>query len=157
MITIRKFDKKDLERVAELQNEFILTHTKFDSILYEPKENFSSIWKDYAIKCIDNKTKYFIVAEKEGIIVGYAIVTISERAPVYKISKIGILDAITVDSNYRKLGIGTKLLESCLEWFKENKLNYVEAFIDSKNIESIKLNEKLGFEEYQKRILLKIK
>lgn len=156
MITIRKFKKQDIERVVQLQKEFTISHLKFDPLLYEPKDDFSEIWQEYAIKCIGNENKHFIVAEKEGIIVGYAIATVSKRAPVYKLSRIGTLDAVTVDSNYRKMGIATKLLESCLRWFKDNKLLYVEAFVDSRNMESLKLNEKFGIEEYQKRMLLKL-
>lgn len=156
MVTIRKVLEKDIEQVATLQIQFTQTHRHFNPDFYNLKDDFSKVWKEYAIKCLTNKDKLFIVAEEKDQIVGYAIATISQRAPVYNISKIGILDAITVDPNHQRKGIASKLLEQCLAWFKENNLEYVEAFIDSKNISSLKLNEKFGFKEYQKRMLLKL-
>jgi|TARA_B100002003_G_scaffold245418_1_gene273201 ribosomal protein S18 acetylase RimI-like enzyme len=156
MIIIRKVKKGDIKQVAKLQSQFTQAHKEFNPSIYEPKNDFSQIWKEYAIKSIVNENKFFILAEIERKIVGYAIVTISKRAPVYKISKIGTLDAITVNSNHRNKGIASKLLDKCLEWFKEHNINYVEDFVDSKNIGSLKLNKKFGFEEYQKRMILKL-
>jgi len=154
-MNIRKVTKKDIEKVAKLQAQFIHSHIKYNSELYKPKKDFSNIWKKYAIKCLTNDDKLFILVEDKEII-GYAIATVTSRAPVYKISKIGVIDAITVDVNHQQKGIASKLMENCLKWFKEKELTYIEAFVDSNNIGSLKLNTKFGLKEYQKRIFMKI-
>jgi ribosomal protein S18 acetylase RimI-like enzyme len=74
------------------------------------------------------------------------------------IEKFGWITNVSVDPNYSKQGIATKLLDQCYQFFKEkNYLNiFLEVFVD--NEKAIKLYNKQGFTKYkikEKKMTLK--
>jgi RimJ/RimL family protein N-acetyltransferase len=87
-----------------------------------------------------DKHKYYYIAESEGIIIGFCRLWPSPHINEW------IIDGIDVLSKHRRQGIASSLISNALALSKEKGANSVIAHIKKKNIQSIKLVEKFGFE-----------
>jgi|GEM_PF-1411549 N-acetylglutamate synthase-like GNAT family acetyltransferase len=97
-----------------------------------------------------SQKSYWIVAEKEGKIVGFASATVNRDGE-------GSLTNLYVVRQFRRMGIGRYLIQMRLHWLKENgvKVVYTHAFY--KNKPSLENLKSLGFEltnsgTYHKRL-----
>ncbi len=64
---------------------------------------------------------------------------------VAMISSKNVNGGVYVDREYRKLGIGSALVNARNDFQKERGINSVEASIEAKNYRSIELHKKLGY------------
>lgn len=83
-----------------------------------------------------------IVAEEEGVILGYA--SLSRFRPHSGYAKTAE-DSIYLAPGYERSGVGTTLMEALLSRAKQNGLRVVTAWIDSRNAGSVRFHEKMGF------------
>jgi len=98
------------------------------------------------------KNSFVCVAKEKNKIVGY----ISGDRLVYRRIKHSVYVVIGVFKSKRGRGIGKRLFEELINWSKENRVKRMELTVLEKNINAIKLYEKLGFEKegLQRRGLL---
>ncbi|MEM2633527.1 MAG: ribosomal protein S18-alanine N-acetyltransferase, partial [Nitrososphaerota archaeon] len=89
----------------------------------------------YLIKYSDG----FLIAKINDHIVGYIIGIIEKN--------IGTIVSIAVKKDYRKKGIGKKLLDSIIEYFKSRNVSLVNLQVRIDNYEAISFYEKNGFKK----------
>ncbi|WP_372998742.1 aminoglycoside 6'-N-acetyltransferase [Lutispora sp.] len=70
-------------------------------------------------------------------------------------SPVGYLEGIYVKDEYRKRGIGKKLLMQCEEWAKSKGCSEFASDCELNNTESFKFHLQLGFEEANRIICFK--
>lgn len=70
-------------------------------------------------------------------------------------SPVGYLEGMYVKDEYRKKGIGKKLLIQCEEWAKNKGCSEFASDCELNNTESLKFHLKLGFEEANRIICFK--
>lgn len=63
----------------------------------------------------------------------------------YGQSKDDVNIAVEVSTNYRRQGIATKLIKKAIKWFKGSKYKTMSYIMDTTNVPSQKLAEKMGF------------
>lgn len=99
------------------------------------------------------KERIYVVADDNGRIAGYFIIdTIKsylKDCPVEINQKYAYCKGIGVHSDYRGKGVAKELYKASLK-FAKKKYKGMYADIDSDNIPSIKLHEKVGFNEIAK-------
>ena len=83
------------------------------------------------------------VAEVDGKIAGFAALTL--RFVPTK-GYVGVIEDVVVDENYRRMGLGTKLMEKLLEKGKELKVFAIELTSNPQREGARRLYQKLGFE-----------
>ena len=90
-----------------------------------------------------SKNSIYLVAEIDSKIVGSLICTGKKRWAVQHVTTL----SMSVDKNWRRKGIGTKLLAQAVDWAK-NKAGIVriELLVWEHNEKAIKLYKKFGFE-----------
>lgn len=121
-IKIRKFSPKDLDKVLEIEK------------ISFPKDAYSkSLFKEF-YKIFPEG---FWVAEIEGKIVGYIFGYIHNDE--------GEIVSISVHPNYRRLGIGRRLMEVLFSIFKNKKVKKCFLQVRVSNISAIEFYKKLGF------------
>ena len=118
-IKLRKFKLSDLNRILEIEQSSF-------SIDAYPKERFERPAKLHL--------QDFIVAENQGKILGYII--------AYNSSGNGDLDSIAIDPKYRKLGIGSQLVNYTIERFKKMGLKKVFLEVRTTNKKAISFFKK---------------
>ena len=121
-LKLRNFCLPDLESIIKIEN------ASFSVDAY-PKKRFEKLWRLHS--------KDFIVAQLRDKITGY-IIAYPKR---YFID----LDSLAIDKNYRKLGIGKKLVNFMLNRFKKNGLKRALLEVRTTNKTAIAFYQKLGF------------
>ncbi len=96
------------------------------------------------------------VAVCEGKVTGYSIATVHVYPPIFKEKMAGFISDVAVKSEYRRQGIGEKLLSRMLEWFSSKGITRIELRVALKNEIAYKFWKKHGFKEYM-RVLYQVK
>ena len=121
MINFRKAEISDINSILNLNN---------DLCKFEMEEGFDNYIKDWSL--CDESREYFldliknhfvIVAEKNEKIVGYLAGSINEEgAYSYYEGKTAELQNMFILNDYRKFGIGSKLINNFENWCKDNQV-----------------------------------
>lgn len=155
MTTIRKAKHKDVERILDLWCEFMDFHEQYDSIFKRSKSGHSEFRK-FLKERISDRNSLVIVALEEEIICGYLLAKIETRPPVFLDRKHVVIFDLAINEKLRRKGIGEKLFNESVEWFKKKKINRVELTVATSNPVSMKFWTKMGFKTYSERRFINI-
>ncbi len=131
---------------ASLAN-FILTHEQTDYLLTYPDENTMTAEQEarFLQKKTDSETEVEILAEVDGVVAGLAgIETVGGRDKIRHRADFGI----SIDRQFWNLGIGTALMNACIECAKAAGYEQIELTVVAENENAIKMYRKAGFEEF---------
>jgi len=153
---ITEATEKDIPEIVELWKELSDHHSNIDSFFTRRKDGHVN-FKSFITELIKSEeAKIFIAIEDEKII-GYTIAIIDPYPPVYLLEKHGSIYDMFVTLKHRKKGIGNKLWQEALKWFKTLDLERVELSIVSANHESSSFWKTQGFQDYMHKLFIKIK
>ncbi|MFC1690780.1 GNAT family N-acetyltransferase [Nanoarchaeota archaeon] len=150
MIKIRKARLKDIPSMFPLWLDLMKQHEKIDHFHYELGKGSKEIFKKWIRSNIYSKNALYLVAEDNNKIVGYIGGRIEKRPLCFKIKENGYVLAAVVSRKYQNKGIGKKLTNEMLAWFKTKKVKFVELHANSKNKKGILAWKKMGFKENKK-------
>lgn len=134
---IRPATVNDLEEILAIYNDAIVNTTAVYSYHAQTLEDRKAWFEQ---KQADGYP--VIVFEIEGHVAGFATFGPFRAWPAYKYS---IEHSVYVNTDYRKQGIGRKLLQAIIDLAKAGEYKTLVAGIDAANDKSIWLHEKLGF------------
>ncbi len=138
---IRKAKKQDMKKIFDISNDEEVRRNSFNS----EKIVFDDHQKWFLSKLKD-RNSLFLVAQKGDEV--FAQVRFEKE-------NIGYIISISLSSKVRGCGLGVKILQKSLEYFKEKIGDEViYAYIKKENSPSIKIFEKIGFKK-EKEILYK--
>ncbi len=120
---IREFKRPDVKRVLEIE-----------------MASFDDPYPANILVDIYNLGAGFLVAQENNRVVGYIIFWI-------KFEDEGHIISIAVDKNYRRLDVGSKLVESSLEIFKKFEVKFIKLEVRVGNKGARKFYSKMGFKE----------
>ncbi len=142
---IRKARKEDLASLINLYKQLYDAEKVFDQNLKNEFDN--SIKQEQTIlKRINSRKEIFLVAEDNNKIIGLIDGYIIDN--IHHIEKVGYLDHICIDENYRKQNLATTLIEKFSIKLKNKNVKYLKLNAFRHNIPATNLYEKLGFKEY---------
>lgn len=155
MIEIRKATKKDVNGLCEINDQLADYHANIDSY-YASGKDVRKNFRKKLLKNLERRNFLILVAVDKNKIVGYFQSEIA-KAKGYKIEKrMGHLHNAYINIKYRRIGLGKDMLFLTLTWFRKNKIKFAELTVDSRNKMGNSAWNKLGFEEYMKKMKLKI-
>jgi len=131
---------------AALDN-FILTHEQTDYLLSYPDENTMTAEQEgrFLQRKTDNEKEIEILAEVDGVIAGLAgIDAVGDRDKIRHRADFGI----SIDRRYWNLGIGTALMNACIDCAGKAGYDQIELSVVAENEPAIVMYRKAGFEEY---------
>lgn len=131
-VNISKMSTSDIDEVIKLGLSTREIQTGTSSPQFYSKETLS--------KWVNSPTDALLVAKKGTELVGFSL------AAYNPYSRDGYLHVKIVNENYRKEGIGSKLLEKTIELFKKQGCNHIFATVKPDNISTLNLLRKHGFE-----------
>ncbi|MBW2991037.1 GNAT family N-acetyltransferase [Candidatus Woesearchaeota archaeon] len=143
---IRKATIKDFEKLKEIKIEFYLWECKKDNKLttdYVKKGLGSRLAKN-----LKQKNTAFFIAVQKGEIIGYAGGEIKNNPSYAKYKKSGHIFNLYVKPKYQGKGIGKKLINETMKWFKKNKISDLRIMVYKNNKRAHKIYNKLGFKDY---------
>lgn len=114
-ITIIRGDANELDLVKALWEKLIALHQEAAPYF---KERFQDMnWDKRKKNLLDKSGKLlfeYVIDTAKRTVVGYCISTVDKEN-----GTIGELDSIFLDKEYRRQGIGQKLMENALEWLRD--------------------------------------
>jgi len=113
--------EKDAEFIAEIE-----------------RHCFSTPWTAEQVKSSDEKTVFFLARVNEKV-VGYG--------GMYTVLDEGYVTNIGVLPEYRRQGIGAKIVNKLIDFSKEKSLSFISLEVRVSNIAAIELYESFGFKE----------
>ena len=144
-IKIRRATIEDLEVIRKLNNTlFELEKENYDSTLIrdwplteDGKECFTDLINNH----------YVIIAEVDNEIVGYLAGSINETGS-YEEIQYSEINNMLINSNYRRYGVGKKLINDFKDYCKAKGINNLKVTASYKNRDAIEFYHKNGFEEF---------
>ncbi len=123
-VTIRRAVSKDAKAMAEL-----------DRICFECP------WSEKAFKkeLSDNSLAVYLVAEQDGMLLGYV--------GLWQVEGEGHITNLTVHPDFRRQGIGAKILNELLEITEDNGIDCHTLEVRASNQAAISLYEKFDFRQ----------
>ncbi len=122
-IKLRNFEKLDIKRVMEIEDESFLDG---DAALY--------------LELYEEWPEGFLVAETEGKVIGFVVLVLTPEGD-------GRVFAIAVDSRYRGRGVGKVLLKAAFNTLRKRKIGYVRLEVRVSNHIAQRLYRSMGFME----------
>lgn len=124
-----------IERAVDLENQA-------EEIAEIERHCFSTPWTSEQIKSSDDSTVFFL-AKVDGKTVGYG--------GMYTVLDEGYVTNIGVMPDYRRRGIGRKIVNKLIDFSIEKSLAFLSLEVRVSNTSAINLYKSLGFKEVGKR------
>jgi ribosomal protein S18 acetylase RimI-like enzyme len=144
---ILKAQELHIPGIVEVWEEFAHFHEPFDP-RFPMKDDVSSGYEVHLREDMAKETTRVLVALDKEKVVGYVMALIKKTDPAWQRERSGYIEEMAVTANYRRRGIGEKLLKQIIDWFKEEKLDYIELSVAAKNKVGYSFWKKHGFKDY---------
>ena len=152
---IREAREKDVDAILELVKKLADYHRRIDKD-YRPGKKLPRGYKNRFLEIIRKKNSKIVVAENGGKIVGYFSGKIEKAKPYLIFKRMGKISNAFIEEGYRGKGIGKKMLDFLIKWFKKKGIECVEVSVDLRNKIGVNFWKKSGFKGYIKKMKLKL-
>jgi len=154
-LIIREAVSEDIDTIITLWKEFMEFHAARDPF-FEIASGGDSNFKKFIIDKLSDESSFIFVARMEKVIAGYCLGYISEYPPVFRIKRFGMISDMAVNINYRRKGIGERLLEESKKWFTQKEIQRVELKVAISNEISTSFWRKMGFKPFVESMFMDI-
>ncbi len=120
-------------KIVQLDWDNMLEVAKIEKICFSEPWSLNAFEEE-----INNKNAYFRVAVIDSKVVGYV-------GMQFVICE-GYITNLAVAPNYRKLGVGTVLLQDCIMYASKNEFEFISLEVRVSNTVAINLYSSQGFE-----------
>ncbi len=145
---VRRMAPGDIEAVVRLWKGTVQYHAGIDERL-EVKDDAEQSFRQFLRRSIPaSGDMLLLVADLGGEIVGFLIGVIRDSAPVFVRSRHGYITDIYVDPEFRRRGVGRKLVETTEEWFAAHGLDHVRLQVATANEAGLAFWRSVGFGDY---------
>jgi len=155
IIKIRKATHNDVKSITSLWCEFLDLHNNNDNY-YKRAENGAKVFSEFINKQISDRNSLVLVGITNKIICAYLSAKIDSRPAVFSETKYGYISDIAVATKYRRNGIGEKIYNEAIEWFRKRKIKRIELTVAISNPISMNFWSKLGYKPYSERRFIEI-
>jgi len=133
-IVIRPAVEGDAQAIGELWEKLVAYHHALDPRLPTASDGGAALYARRVQDRIDDTHTRFIVAERDGVIVGYVLGVIVDMVPeMFRPQVGGFLADIFVEETMRGHGIGRRLVEALTDWFHTRGVQHMEWYVAAHN------------------------
>ena len=149
---IRKATADDINKTAEIYKELHEHHIQIRPDFYRGPDI------EFYRKQLAEQLDYVFVVEKGGVIQGYAMVYVDVRDDCIHIArKRCYVDQFAVKEEFRRQGVGNKLMQFIREYALQNDCTVIELGVWYENYDAVDFYGKNGFVPRTLNLELKIK
>lgn len=138
--------KDIVKTIVDIWEEVIKWHSSFDdnfTLDKDARTNFSFIIS----KAVYDPTQIVYIARQNNKIIGFLYGYTKQHSGFFKQRTIAHVSDIAVASDYRRVGVGTALMNKFENDFAKNKnADELTLYVHSSNKEGIEFYNKLGYE-----------
>ncbi|MEM0275410.1 MAG: GNAT family N-acetyltransferase [Nitrososphaerota archaeon] len=141
-VILREAVEKDLDQVTRLVVRLKRLNEEFDPLL-KNVQNIEEACREYMKKAIESRDSLVILAEHEGRVVGVLKAGFIDRV-FYDPPLEGQIQEFYLLPQYRRMGIGKKMLEYAMEKLKD-RVSFITVSFPSLNTIAVSFYQKFGF------------
>ena len=147
---VRFAKEEDLKRVNELREEVNEVHVNGLPDIFKP--GFCKELRDYIYEIWNAENKDIIVAERDGVICGFACVQFVDKPenPFMSARKFYDVDEFGVSKEFRRQGVATELINFIKEDAKRRGMHRLELNMWEFNEGALAFYEAVGFKTYRR-------
>jgi ribosomal protein S18 acetylase RimI-like enzyme len=142
-----------IPEIVEIWKEFMDYHSDIDPYFARNEEGHSK-FEEWLKELMKSDTALVLVALDRGMVLAYSLSQINQRPPLFDKVDYGYIYDLAVKSEYRRKGIGEKMVDEILGWFKSRWIDRIELMVLSKNHAAFSFWNKQGFEVFLNRMYL---
>jgi ribosomal protein S18 acetylase RimI-like enzyme len=131
--------------LLELWTEFFDYHRDIDPYYTRSEDALVHIEKRFREK-LEVEDSQVLVAVEEDRVIGYSLFWIADNSPYVKEKRHGFICDLAVTSTHRSGGIGERLLENTLAWFRAKGIKRIAIYTLTGNPRAIAFWDRHGFE-----------
>ena len=146
-VTIRRAKARDMAFIVELWKKLAREMADCDE-RYALRSEAEIIWAKWAGERLRDQASCVLVAEAGADYVGYLLGHIGEAQPIFKQRTYAVITDVFVDPELRRKGIGRRLVEEAVSFFKSREISHVRASVLVKNETARPFWQKLGFGDF---------
>jgi len=149
-VEINEYQSGDEARMAEIAARAFARFARHGIDYTLPRDLVADYYSDeareFARRCREGDPDLQVfVARRDGQVVGHVAVAIDRKRSQQFRMRWGVICSLAVDPDSHHQGIGTRLVEAAMQWFRDQRCAYVEVHTDQNNIAAIRLYEAAGF------------
>ncbi len=143
---IRRAVSSDIESLIDLYGEMEEHARRISSdLMFTLGSRWRELTGRYFVEFSNAEDKLVLVALSRGKIVGFLVAMVTEPLPIFVEREYGSLNDMFVKEEHRGKGLGKRLMETAIEWFKEKKIRRIELRVGASNRDAIAFYESHGF------------
>lgn len=150
-VKIRKAAARDMAFIVELWRKFGEERAGTDE-RYALRPEAEIIWAKWAGARMRDEASIILVAERGSDYVGYLLGHVDEAQPIFEHRRYGVITDCYVIPDLRRKGIGRRLVEQALDFFKKGDVKHVRVNALVKNALARAFWEKFGFGDFLYRM-----
>lgn len=143
----------DADAIGEMWLALVAYHQALDPLLPAAAPGGQHRYVRRLLERLNDPFTRTLVAEENGIVVGFVLGMIVDlMQDIFVQQPGGFLADIYVEPNYRQHGVGTALVDSLKEWFREHKVDFFEWHVAAHNPTGIAFWHTVGGREVMLRM-----
>ena len=153
---VRYANREDLARVNELRRQVNDLHVEGRPDIFKP--GFGQVLQDFIYAVYEDETKDVIVAEREGVICGFACVHYVDKpeSPYMRGRRFYDVDEFCVDAAWRRQGVATELIDFIRQEARTKGFDRVELNMWEFNEDARLFYEAVGFRTYRRYMEMEV-
>jgi GNAT superfamily N-acetyltransferase len=145
MIEIVKAEEKHVADIGNLWWEFIKFHQDIEPVYELNEDAISGFEQNHLRPFMKSEDKLVMVTLEKGRVVGYSMSEIRRIFPGLKREIYGYIDEMAVTDTHRRKGIGQKMFNEIIKWFRGKGIKRVELGTAAQNLIGNSFWQKQGF------------
>jgi GNAT superfamily N-acetyltransferase len=146
MLTIRRAEVRDANKLGELGAALMRTHFAFDPQRFlaagdHAERGYASFLKSQ----LDDDDVVVFVAEEDGHVVGYVYAGLEPMSWKELRGPAGFIHDVLVEDESRSAGAGTALIDAAIGWLRDRGAPRVVLWTADRNAAAQRLFARLGF------------
>ena len=139
--------------IIEIWQEFMDFHKDIDP-RFPVRENAHLSFEKHLRDLMKSEDTLVLVALDKGCVVGFSDSQIKKYPPIWERETYGVISSMVVQSNYRRQGIGERMLDKIYDWFESRNIARIELSVAARNQIGNSFWKKHGFQDYIHRLYL---
>jgi ribosomal protein S18 acetylase RimI-like enzyme len=144
-VEIRAAKVEDVPRVLPMVEKIAALHEAWDSAKYGYLPNPSQRYSRWMVARATDPRSVFLVAEREGRLVGFIVATVEKEIPIYRLDEFGFIHDLWVEPEYRNEGVGRQMTMLLIERFRAIGVKQIRCDTAAKNDIARQMFESCGF------------
>ena len=147
-VVVRKAEPPDFDALGRLGAMLMRMHYAFDKQRFlEPHPGVERGYGSFLESFIDSADNRVFVAEESGTVIGYVYAALEPMSWKELRGPAGFIHDIAVTGESRRAGVGTKLMQTAIDWLRERGAPRVILWTAAPNQAAHTLFRELGFRD----------